>query len=209
LSEIRAAEFLCGCPLICSSDSGTFPGVIIRFSYSELEQATGEFSDEHLIGVGGSSKVYRGQLADGKVVAVKKLRSLGGADEDYEFLSEVASLVFCILYLFISICNVMSQILNARTDRAAVETEPLPRDSTSGVLLGEPRAAAGETAGVRVHVQRQPEGLPGPEAREEAHGVADSGERGAGRREGAGVPARGGGATHPPPRHQVHQHPAG
>jgi hypothetical protein len=55
----------------------------------ELEQATGKFSDEHLIGVGGSSKVYRGQLADGKVVAVKKLRPLGGADEDYEFLSEV------------------------------------------------------------------------------------------------------------------------
>jgi hypothetical protein len=54
-----------------------------------LEEATGKFSDEHLIGVGGSSKVYRGQLSDGKVVAVKKLRPLGGADEDFEFLSEV------------------------------------------------------------------------------------------------------------------------
>ncbi|KAK3151945.1 hypothetical protein QOZ80_2BG0152420 [Eleusine coracana subsp. coracana] len=82
-------DFLCGCPLIFSGESGTFPGVIIRFSFSELEQATGKFSDEQLIGVGGSSKVYRGQLADGKVVAVKKLRPLGGADEDYEFLSEI------------------------------------------------------------------------------------------------------------------------
>ncbi|GJM89986.1 hypothetical protein PR202_ga06220 [Eleusine coracana subsp. coracana] len=87
--EIPGADFLCGCPLIFSDESGTFPGVIIRFSLSELEQATGKFSDEHLIGVGGSSKVYRGQLADGKVVAVKKLRPLGGADEDYEFLSEI------------------------------------------------------------------------------------------------------------------------
>ncbi|WVZ78224.1 LOW QUALITY PROTEIN: hypothetical protein U9M48_025972 [Paspalum notatum var. saurae] len=59
-------------------------------SGSQLEQATGKFSDEHLIGVGGSSKVYRGQLTDGKVVAVKKLRPLGGADEEeYEFLSEI------------------------------------------------------------------------------------------------------------------------
>lgn len=33
--------------------------------------------------------MYRGQLGDGKVVAVKKLRPLGGADEDFEFLSEV------------------------------------------------------------------------------------------------------------------------
>ncbi|EES06127.2 hypothetical protein BDA96_04G008700 [Sorghum bicolor] len=82
-------EFLCSCNLICGGESGTFPGVIIRFSYAELEQATGKFSDEHLIGVGGSSKVYRGQLGDGKVVAVKKLRPLGGADEDFEFLSEI------------------------------------------------------------------------------------------------------------------------
>ncbi|XP_062217932.1 receptor-like serine/threonine-protein kinase NCRK isoform X2 [Phragmites australis] len=82
-------EFLCSCPLICGGEGGTFPGVIVRFSYAELEQATGKFSDEHLIGVGGSSKVYRGQLSDGKIVAVKKLRPLGGADEDYEFLSEI------------------------------------------------------------------------------------------------------------------------
>ena len=87
--QLPAAEFLCNCNLICGGESGTFPGVIIRFSYAELEQATGKFSDEHLIGVGGSSKVYRGQLGDGKVVAVKKLRPLGGADEDFEFLSEV------------------------------------------------------------------------------------------------------------------------
>ena len=85
------AEFLCSCPIICGSESGTFPGVVIRFSYSELDEATGKFSDENLIGVGGSSKVYRGQLSDGKVVAVKRLRPLGGADEDFEFLSEVCN----------------------------------------------------------------------------------------------------------------------
>jgi hypothetical protein len=67
----------------------------------ELEQATEKFSDDHLIGVGGTSKVYRGQLNDGKVVAVKKLRPLGGADEDYEFLSEVHKCKSC----FITIMN--------------------------------------------------------------------------------------------------------
>jgi hypothetical protein len=36
--------------------------------------------------------VYRGQLGDGRVVAVKKLRPLGGTDEDLEFLSEVREL---------------------------------------------------------------------------------------------------------------------
>ncbi|AQK67749.1 Helicase protein MOM1 [Zea mays] len=75
--------------VICGGESGAFPGVVARFSYAELEQATGRFSDDHLIGVGGSSKVYRGQLGDGRVVAVKKLRPLGGTDEDLEFLSEI------------------------------------------------------------------------------------------------------------------------
>uniref|UniRef100_A0ACD5TB59 Uncharacterized protein n=2 Tax=Avena sativa TaxID=4498 RepID=A0ACD5TB59_AVESA len=87
LSVIKG--FLCSCPQICRTEEGPFPGVVLRFSYAELEQATGKFSDEHLIGVGGTSKVYRGQLSDDKVVAVKKLRPLGGADEDYEFLSEI------------------------------------------------------------------------------------------------------------------------
>ncbi|KAM3297042.1 hypothetical protein ACQJBY_039087 [Aegilops geniculata] len=87
LSVIKG--YLCSCPLVSRSEDGPFPGVVLRFSYAELEQATGKFSDEQLIGVGGTSKVYRGQLTDGKVVAVKKLRPLGGADEDYEFLSEI------------------------------------------------------------------------------------------------------------------------
>ncbi|KAG8057860.1 hypothetical protein GUJ93_ZPchr0002g26101 [Zizania palustris] len=82
-------EFLCSCTPMCGAEGGPLPGVIVRLSYSELEQATGKFSDEHLIGIGGTSKVYRGQLSDAKVVAVKKLRPLGGEDEDLEFLSEV------------------------------------------------------------------------------------------------------------------------
>lgn len=71
------------------SERGTFPGAIVQFSYVELDQATNKFSSANLIGIGGSSNVYRGHLKDGRVVAVKRLRSLGWPEADSEFLSEV------------------------------------------------------------------------------------------------------------------------
>ncbi|RRT78506.1 hypothetical protein B296_00009060 [Ensete ventricosum] len=74
---------------IFGSRSGILPGVIVQFSYVELEQATNRFSDNNLIGVGGSSNVYRGQLKDGRIVAIKKLRPLGGSEADSEFLYEI------------------------------------------------------------------------------------------------------------------------
>ncbi|KAJ4791956.1 Protein kinase [Rhynchospora pubera] len=64
------------------------PGVIVRFSYGELDQATNKFSGENVIGVGGTSTVYRGQLSDGRMVAIKKLRPVG-SEADFEFLSEI------------------------------------------------------------------------------------------------------------------------
>ncbi|BAF07565.1 Os02g0110600, partial [Oryza sativa Japonica Group] len=91
---------------------------------------------------------------------------------------------------------------------AAVSAEPLPCRAIAGLLHGEPGPAAGAAAGVRVHGQWQPARLPRPQAGEEGHGLGDARRRGARRGEGGGVPARGGGAADPPPRHQVHQHPA-
>ncbi|XAR62851.1 Non-specific serine/threonine protein kinase [Bertholletia excelsa] len=44
------------------------------FTYQELLQATSSFIPENLIGKGGSSKVYRGCLPDGKEIAVKILK---------------------------------------------------------------------------------------------------------------------------------------
>lgn len=67
----------------------TLPGTIIQFTYSELELATNKFSSANLIGLGGSSHVYRGQLKDGKIVAVKKLKLQGGSDADSAFFAEV------------------------------------------------------------------------------------------------------------------------
>ncbi|KAE8677083.1 Receptor-like serine/threonine-protein kinase NCRK [Hibiscus syriacus] len=69
---------------------GTVLGTICQFSYSELENATNKFSDSNLIGLGGSSYVYRGQLKDGRIVAVKRLKIQGsGLDADSIFSTEV------------------------------------------------------------------------------------------------------------------------
>ncbi|EYU18812.1 hypothetical protein ABFS82_04G196100 [Erythranthe guttata] len=68
---------------------GTITGTSMNFSYSELEIATNKFSDANLVGVGGSSHVYRGSLKDGRIVAVKRMKTQGGPDEEHLFLTEI------------------------------------------------------------------------------------------------------------------------
>lgn len=67
----------------------TVQGTITNFSYVELETATNKFSESSLIGVGVSSHVYYGQLRDGKLVAVKRLKAQGGPDAEVTFLTEI------------------------------------------------------------------------------------------------------------------------
>ncbi|KAL2241088.1 UNVERIFIED_CONTAM: Receptor-like cytosolic serine/threonine-protein kinase RBK1 [Sesamum indicum] len=61
------------------------------FSYEELRQATDDFSPDKLLGKGGHAAVYKGCLADGQVVAVKKITKKNKNEEDRacEFLSEL------------------------------------------------------------------------------------------------------------------------
>ncbi|KAJ4822283.1 hypothetical protein Tsubulata_006388 [Turnera subulata] len=75
--------------LLCGSKPEITHGTIIRFSYSELESATNKFSRSNLIGLGGTSYVYRGQLKDGRTVAVKRLTAQRGLDADSLFSTEV------------------------------------------------------------------------------------------------------------------------
>ncbi|XP_019182701.1 PREDICTED: G-type lectin S-receptor-like serine/threonine-protein kinase At1g34300 [Ipomoea nil] len=56
-----------------------------RFSFSELKDATKDFSEK--IGRGGYGDVYRGKLSDGRSVAVKCLKNVAGGDS--EFWAEV------------------------------------------------------------------------------------------------------------------------
>ncbi|MCO5580563.1 hypothetical protein L7F22_034431 [Adiantum nelumboides] len=58
-----------------------------RHSYRDLKKATQGFSDQQKVGEGGFSSVYKGILASGKLVAVKRLKE--GLRMEEEFVSEV------------------------------------------------------------------------------------------------------------------------
>ncbi|KAF3795706.1 putative LRR receptor-like serine/threonine-protein kinase [Nymphaea thermarum] len=61
------------------------------FTFEELALATKDFSNSSLIGQGGYGKVYRGTLADGSVVAIKRAQE-GSVQGEREFLTEIALL---------------------------------------------------------------------------------------------------------------------
>ncbi|GJP67676.1 hypothetical protein CLOP_g24469 [Closterium sp. NIES-67] len=70
------------------------PTHVQRMTLAELEEATGGFCEEHLIGAGGFGSVYRGVLANGRVVAVKRraVDSMQGSTEfnnELKFLSKI------------------------------------------------------------------------------------------------------------------------
>ncbi|KAJ7981016.1 Protein kinase family protein [Quillaja saponaria] len=79
----------CRASYLFGSKTATLHGTINQFSFAELENATDNFSTPNLIGLGGSSYVYRGQLKDGRNVAVKRLKAQGGPDADIEFMTEI------------------------------------------------------------------------------------------------------------------------
>ncbi|KAK1275117.1 Receptor-like cytosolic serine/threonine-protein kinase RBK1 [Acorus gramineus] len=61
-----------------------------NFDYDELASATDNFSPKRLIGKGGHAEVYEGKLADGRVVAVKRVIRRDTEEERIEdFLSEL------------------------------------------------------------------------------------------------------------------------
>ncbi|KAL1214267.1 Receptor-like serine/threonine-protein kinase NCRK [Cardamine amara subsp. amara] len=93
-SSVSISSSVTGCffqnaSLFCVSKPETIYGSILQFSYTELEQATNKFSSNSVIGHGGSSCVYRGQLKDGKTAAIKRLNAPKGNDTDILFSTEV------------------------------------------------------------------------------------------------------------------------
>ncbi|KAJ4702158.1 Kinase family protein [Melia azedarach] len=62
-----------------------------KFSYMELKQATSKFSSGNLIGEGGCSNVYKGCLPNGKLVAVKVLKSYREAWNDFSLEVDITS----------------------------------------------------------------------------------------------------------------------
>ncbi|XP_048439217.1 BRASSINOSTEROID INSENSITIVE 1-associated receptor kinase 1-like isoform X2 [Pyrus x bretschneideri] len=60
-----------------------------RFSLRELQVATDTFSNKNIIGRGGFGKVYKGCLADGTLVAVKRLKEERTQGGELQFQTEV------------------------------------------------------------------------------------------------------------------------
>ncbi|XP_039018359.1 BRASSINOSTEROID INSENSITIVE 1-associated receptor kinase 1-like isoform X2 [Hibiscus syriacus] len=64
-------------------------GQLKRFSLRELQVATDYFSNKHILGKGGFGKVYKGRLADGSLVAVKRLKEERTQGGELQFQTEV------------------------------------------------------------------------------------------------------------------------
>ncbi|KAK9280811.1 hypothetical protein L1049_003700 [Liquidambar formosana] len=61
---------------------------VVRFTFDEIKQATRNFSRDHIIGRGGYGNVYKGILADGSEVALKRFKNCSVAG-DANFAHEV------------------------------------------------------------------------------------------------------------------------
>lgn len=73
---------------VCQHKAPVFGKPPRWFTYAELEQATGGFSQANFLAEGGYGSVHRGVLPDGQVIAVKQHKT-ASTQGDREFCSEV------------------------------------------------------------------------------------------------------------------------
>lgn len=66
-----------------------FLGNLRRFHFRELQSATNNFSSKNIVGKGGFGVVYKGNLSDGTVVAVKRLKDGNAVGGAIQFQTEV------------------------------------------------------------------------------------------------------------------------
>ncbi|EPS72006.1 hypothetical protein M569_02751, partial [Genlisea aurea] len=78
-------------PFYLNPSSGNLKalGNLTNFTFKELQNATDNFSIKNLLGVGGFGNVYRGKLAGGTLIAVKRLKDLTGTTGESQFRTEL------------------------------------------------------------------------------------------------------------------------
>lgn len=74
-----------------SINIATFENPLRKLTFAHLLKATNGFSSESLIGSGGFGEVYKAQLKDGSVVAIKKLKHVT-SQGDREFIAEMETI---------------------------------------------------------------------------------------------------------------------
>ena len=83
--QIRVFSVLCA----AEEDPEVHLGQLKRFSLRELQVATDNFNNRNILGRGGFGKVYKGRLADGTLVAVKRLKEERSPGGELQFQTEV------------------------------------------------------------------------------------------------------------------------
>ncbi|KAJ8531203.1 hypothetical protein K7X08_026637 [Anisodus acutangulus] len=79
--------------IACGAKTELYIKDSMRFSFSEIQLATDDFSKDNLLGEGGYGHVYKGRLKDGQVIAAK-VRKEASTQGFSEFHSEVYVLSF-------------------------------------------------------------------------------------------------------------------
>ncbi|CAK9187841.1 unnamed protein product [Ilex paraguariensis] len=74
-----------------SINLATFDQPLLRLTFADLLEATNGFHNDSLIGSGGFGDVYKAQLKDGSIVAIKKLIHVSGQG-DREFTAEMETI---------------------------------------------------------------------------------------------------------------------
>ncbi|PNT73106.1 hypothetical protein BRADI_2g53283v3 [Brachypodium distachyon] len=94
-STLKSLASVCAYPYTASwgvaqKDSGGAPQLkgARFFSFDELKNCTNNFSESHEIGSGGYGKVYKGMIADGTTVAIKRAE-YGSKQGAVEFKNEI------------------------------------------------------------------------------------------------------------------------
>ncbi|KAJ0230280.1 hypothetical protein HA466_0309400 [Hirschfeldia incana] len=64
-----------------------------NYSLQDIQTATNGYSPENLIGEGGYAEVYKGEMADGQIVAIKKLTRGSAEEMTMDYLSELGIIV--------------------------------------------------------------------------------------------------------------------